>query len=125
MVNGRVPTEPVFVDRSGRRRRLFTVIGAGIGAALLLSLGLIIVALSGASPVQVPGLPNMGGVAAQPGISPSVSGSADPSAAPGVSGSRRPGTTVTPTATAPTNPGQGSPRHTGAPTDKPRPSRSR
>jgi hypothetical protein len=122
MVDGRVHTEPVFVDRSGRRRRLFTVIGAGIGVALLLSLGLIIAGLFGAAPVHVPGLPSSGGVAAQPGISESA-GPGEPSPTAGASGSRRPGTGLTPTPgqvlTSPT-----SPRRTAVPTDKPRPTRS-
>lgn len=51
-------SEPVFVDESGRRRKLATFIGVGIGTGLLLSLVLILASLFGASPVPLPGLPS-------------------------------------------------------------------
>jgi hypothetical protein len=51
----------VFVDQSGRRRRLMLVVGGAVGSVLLATLGLLIAGLSGASPVRVPGFPDSGG----------------------------------------------------------------
>ncbi|GAA4259264.1 hypothetical protein [Dactylosporangium darangshiense] len=48
------------MDRSGRRRRLFTVLGAGAGILLIAVGGLLIAGLLGSSPVPLPGLPNNG-----------------------------------------------------------------
>jgi hypothetical protein len=48
----------VFVDRSGRRRRLLTVVGAALGVALLASLGLLIAGMVAGSPVPIPGWPD-------------------------------------------------------------------
>jgi hypothetical protein len=50
----------VFVDQSGRRRRLMVVVGTAVGSLLLATLGLLIAGLSGASPVRVPGFPDSG-----------------------------------------------------------------
>jgi hypothetical protein len=50
-------TAAVFLDRSGRRRRLFTIVGTGLAAAALAALGLLVSGLSGASPLHLPGLP--------------------------------------------------------------------
>ncbi|MDG6100840.1 hypothetical protein Daura_02115 [Dactylosporangium aurantiacum] len=52
--------DPVFVDRSGRRRRLFTGLGAGMGVLLVLGASLLIAGLLGSSPVPLPGLPQSG-----------------------------------------------------------------
>jgi hypothetical protein len=51
---------PVFVDRSGRRRRFAKVAGAGFGGLLVVALGLLGAAVSGASPLPIPGLPGAG-----------------------------------------------------------------
>ncbi|HTJ34128.1 MAG TPA: hypothetical protein VL738_12940 [Dactylosporangium sp.] len=48
------------MDRSGRRRRLFTVLGAAVGVLLIAVGGLLIAGLLGSSPVPLPGLPNNG-----------------------------------------------------------------
>jgi hypothetical protein len=52
------PNQPVFVDGSGLRRRLATLIGVAIGVGLAISLGLVVAGLFGVSPVRVPGLPD-------------------------------------------------------------------
>ena len=52
--------DPVFVDRSGRRRRLFTSLGAGLGVLLAAGSLLLVAGLMGSSPVPLPGLPQSG-----------------------------------------------------------------
>ncbi|MFB9449252.1 hypothetical protein Dvina_17245 [Dactylosporangium vinaceum] len=52
-----VPADPVFVDRSGRRRRLFTVFGTGVGVALTAGAALLVAGLTGSSPLPLPLLP--------------------------------------------------------------------
>ncbi|MGI5241889.1 hypothetical protein ACQEVU_28055 [Dactylosporangium sp. CA-139066] len=48
------------MDRSGRRRRLVTALGAAFGILLIAVGGLLIAGLLGSSPVPLPGLPNDG-----------------------------------------------------------------
>ena len=55
------PARPVFVDRSGRRRRLTAMIGAALGVALVATLAAFAVGLSSGSPLSIPGLPAIGG----------------------------------------------------------------
>jgi hypothetical protein len=62
-------TRPVFVDRSGRRRRLITMVGAAFGVLLLLGLIGLGVSLMGGDGAQPPGWPGADGVA---GPKPSV-----------------------------------------------------
>ena len=50
---------PVFLDGSGRRRRIMKIAGAFAGVLLVVSLGLVVAALSGTSPVQLPGFPTV------------------------------------------------------------------
>jgi hypothetical protein len=69
---------PVFVDPTGRRRRLVTVAGAAVGLGLLSALALLVAGLLGASPVPLPGLPQ-GGQGAQQAVVPAE---APPSADP-------------------------------------------
>jgi hypothetical protein len=52
--------EPVFVDRTGRRRHLAILAGLGIGAGLLVSLALIIAGLVGGASAPLPGWPASG-----------------------------------------------------------------
>ncbi|SCG47630.1 hypothetical protein [Micromonospora inositola] len=55
MQNQPVGAPPVFVDRTGRRRRLTVIAGAAMGLGLLTSLGLILAGLFFDSSVSVPG----------------------------------------------------------------------
>lgn len=55
---GAPATKAVFVDQSGRRRRLLTVIGAGLAAALLAGLGVLGVGLMTGGNVPLPGWPD-------------------------------------------------------------------
>jgi hypothetical protein len=49
---------PVFLDRSGRRRRFAVLLGTGLATALLAGLGALAVALSGSTDVTIPGFPD-------------------------------------------------------------------
>lgn len=51
------PPDPVFVDRTGRRRRLTMWVGVGAGTGLLAILVLIVVGLLGGSSTAIPGWP--------------------------------------------------------------------
>jgi hypothetical protein len=59
MRQGRQPrVRPVFLDRSGRRRRFAVLLGTGLATALLTGLGALAVALSGSTGVGIPGFPD-------------------------------------------------------------------
>lgn len=58
--------EPVFLDRSGRRRRLVGIVGAVLGVLLAASVVVLLAGFVGGAPVAVPGLPPAGH-AGQPG----------------------------------------------------------
>jgi hypothetical protein len=83
----------VFVDTTGRRRRLGVGLGVALAGALVTGLSLLVAGLLGASPVALPGFPAGGqggaqrghGVVVQPGEEPS-----GPSSAPGGSATRAP-----------------------------------
>ncbi len=94
---------PVFLDRSGRRRRLVLLVGGCIGAVLIASIALLGVGLSGASPLHIPGFPDAGQQAGGPspvpdGTAPptvgteSDPGSPLPTATPGPAGTPEPTT---------------------------------
>nr|MDT0660628.1 hypothetical protein [Micromonospora sp. DSM 115978] len=53
----RMGTEPVFVDRTGRRRRLFVAAGAVGGLVLMLVSATLVAAFTGTGPVRLPLLP--------------------------------------------------------------------
>lgn len=53
-------SRPVFVDQSGRRRRLAVLIGSALGGLLIAILGLLLAGLSGAVGVPLPGFPDAG-----------------------------------------------------------------
>jgi hypothetical protein len=52
---GRDLVQPVFLDRTGRRRRVTVLVGSTIAAGLLVSLALIAMGLFTGTPVLVPG----------------------------------------------------------------------
>jgi len=112
----RRPSLPVFVDRTGRRRRFLILVGVALGVTLLLSLGVLAVGTMGGGPVPLPGWPD-GGVHAgqEPTSAPNPPA---PAPTPGGATSRtgQPGGPVTPT----TKPGQGDEhRRTAKPTRSP------
>lgn len=53
--------KPVFVDRSGRRRRLVRVAGATVGLTLTLAAALMVAGFTGAGPGHLPLLPDPAG----------------------------------------------------------------
>ena len=57
-VDTRAGSQPVFVDQTGRRRRVTVLAGASIAVGLLVSLGLIVAGLFGGSAVPLPGWPD-------------------------------------------------------------------
>jgi len=52
-----VIADPVFVDRSGRRRRLILIAGAAGTVTLLAAIAALLAGFTGAGPVSVPGWP--------------------------------------------------------------------
>jgi hypothetical protein len=58
--HGQAPVRPVFLDRSGRRRRVVLFAGSGIALVLLTSLALLVAGLFGAAPAHIPGFPDPG-----------------------------------------------------------------
>ena len=114
--------DPVFVDRSGRRRRLFTVIGAAAGVLLVLALSLLIAGILGASPVPLPGLPANGQLGPQVGRgqgspTPDRTGATRTPAPTGVTGTAQ----LAPTSSAV----RGNKPSTHPGTDAPKPTRTR
>jgi hypothetical protein len=111
------PNQPIFVDRSGRRRRVLTLIGASLAVAIVLVLVMLGAAVSGVSPLKVPGFPDP----PKPGNVPAGGPGADPAAQTplqGVGASLRtsgtppPGQTTAPGLTPSPSPTSTSLRHT-------------
>jgi hypothetical protein len=84
---------PVFVDLTGRRRRLVTAVGMLAALLLMAAIALLIAGVLGASPVPLPGLPQGGQGAQQEAVvpvevftsaEPAVSATSRPARAPGV-----------------------------------------
>lgn len=98
--------EPVFVDRSGRRRRLIVAAGVGGTLALLIAVGALLAGFTGSAPAAVPGWPTSGARhgAAKPGPATAASATTRPVHPPVVT-------------SAPA-------RHTAAPSPSPSPSPS-
>ncbi|SCE68180.1 hypothetical protein GA0074696_0200 [Micromonospora purpureochromogenes] len=127
---------PVFVDRTGKRRRLMTIAGTAMGLGLLTSIGLVLAGLFGDSTVPLPGWtdprarpPIEAGVdtpedLSQPG-SPAASSQPSPvtsTAAPTPTGTAGPSVTTTarPGPQPSTSvPGQGDVRRTAKPSRSP------
>ncbi|MFS8480052.1 MAG: hypothetical protein FWJ93_14045 [Micromonosporaceae bacterium] len=117
MVRGRRRhAEAVFVDRSGRRRRLLTLVGAAVGVVLVAGLGLFAAGLVGSGPVSLPGWPDPG---VQAGQDRPASNTPAPSTATTTPASRRTSRTTPPPA-APTPTPTGVSASTVAPTSGPR-----
>ncbi|MEV4510698.1 hypothetical protein AB0K00_17220 [Dactylosporangium sp. NPDC049525] len=125
-----IPADPVFVDRSGRRRRLITAFGAAFGVVLAMGGVLLAAGLMGSSPVPLPGLPQGGQRATHGGVdgagaqSTGPSRRASPTSRPGQPAGAPPATSsarqsATPTS-APASPGKHDKTHPG----NNRPSRS-
>ncbi len=116
--------EPVFVDGSGRRRRLARILGAGLAAGLMASLAMLLAGLFGSSPLHLPMLPDLGRPEVQTRTP--QPGPASP-AVPGSGPIRSPASTAT--GTQPSVPSSSLPSHGNAPTappglGRPRPSKS-
>lgn len=113
--------DPVFVDRTGRRRHLAMLAGLGIGAGLLVSLVLIIAGLVGGSSTPLPGWPATGSQRQGDGTVADLRRNAPPvttSTAP-VGASPGPDASASPAPSpSSTRPGQGD-EHRRAPTNKP------
>lgn len=54
----RLHGRPVFLDRSGQRRRRFVLIGGAVAAALVVSLAMLALGFMGTSSGHVPGFPD-------------------------------------------------------------------
>jgi hypothetical protein len=114
---------PVFLDRSGRRRRLVLVAGAFVGVLLVASLGLLAAGLTDASPTRLPGFPDAVRHVEQATPAPSAS-SADEAATTSASDEEVPATLPTPGASpssGDTNRGR-NPTHT--PSHPPKPTKN-
>ncbi|HZN17932.1 MAG TPA: hypothetical protein VFB84_07045 [Micromonosporaceae bacterium] len=94
----------VFVDRSGRRRRLVTLVGAGLGVLLMASLSILVAGLFSSGPVAIPGWPDAG---ARPGDGAATPLPTDAASPDGTA--PNPGTTTAPPPSqqSPAAPGQG------------------
>ncbi|MEV1328390.1 hypothetical protein AB0J20_02290 [Micromonospora costi] len=110
---------PVFVDRTGRRRRLTVIAGTAMGVGLLASVVLILAGLFFESPVPVPGWPDSrparpieAGLDGRDGIG--TSPSAGPSPATPSSPVQAPSRSPSPTAVRTTAVPPGAARPTGS-----------
>jgi hypothetical protein len=111
--HGRRATRPIFLDRSGRRRRVVVASGAAAAVLMVLALTMLVAGLFGASPIPLPGLPDLGRPAPSPQAPPTSDQVAPPSAGPA----------VTPGASATVEPSSRRHTPTQTPTDHGRPSK--
>ncbi|WP_327006775.1 hypothetical protein OHA72_05580 [Dactylosporangium sp. NBC_01737] len=123
--------DPVFVDRSGRRRRLFTSLGAGLGVLLAASCLLLVAGLLGSSPVPLPGLPQGGqggqhrdGAESGVGSAPSPTGAPTPAGGAGGAAAATPQTAGSPSGASATATEPHDNRKTSHP-GNPKPSRTK
>ncbi|WP_144121257.1 hypothetical protein [Catellatospora sichuanensis] len=115
---------PVFVDRTGRRRRLFTVLAAGGGAALTLMLGIMVAGFLGVEGAGLPGLPQLlpDRPAAEESPDPAPAASTEPRPQPVPAPSASPTKTTGKPSAAPTS---SSSVRGNRPTDRPHPTQSK
>jgi hypothetical protein len=115
--------KPVFVDRTGQRRRLVRVAGAAAGLALALATLLLVAGFTGAGPGHLPLLPQpAGGAPAGPrSPAPTRPGGVAPSPRPTGAPDGRRATTAPPpaTATAASSPSPSRSDHRRVPTHTP------
>jgi hypothetical protein len=126
--------ETVFLDPTGRRRRLVVAAGLGLSGILLAAIAVLVAGLSGAAPLPLPGLPGanhgvmrgeVGAVDPAPARSPGQSHppSPAPSPVPAAGGDRSP--TASPTSSTQLTPtGPPGHRRTAHP-GNPKPSRTK
>ena len=96
------PGRPVFLDRSGRRRRVVLIAGSSLAVLLLTSLALLIAGLFGAAPAHIPGFPDSGADRAgndRPAVTPVPTPAPTTRVPAGVAPTNAPGPAVTPSNT--------------------------
>ena len=72
------PPRPVFLDQSGRRRRLVVASGIALGVILLAGLVVLLAGFSGASGLHVPGFPDANPVNVEPEPTPTENVTEEP-----------------------------------------------
>lgn len=107
---------PVFVDRTGRRRRVTVIAGTAMGLGLLTSLGLILAGLFLDSTVSLPGWSDTR-------MSPPIEAGVDAPGAPGGKPSRtpQPRTATSTTAPVPSSASTSTAARTANPANQPAP----
>src|SRR5262250_976659 len=88
---------PIFMDSSGKRRRLFTMIAAAAGVLMTTAVVILVAGFVGPSAGHLPGLPDL-----QPGQQQEVAKVPQPTPAPGVPSARPPRAGTDPTPAPPT-----------------------
>jgi hypothetical protein len=113
-VNPRGSATPVFLDRSGRRRRWLTLFGVSMAVVLSGVLALLVLGFTGTSTLRVPGFPDLN--------APATGAAHPPSASPAV----EPAGSAVPAPPETATPDRTSPRHipTQTPSRDPKPTRS-
>jgi hypothetical protein len=91
---------PVFLDRSGTRRRVLTVVAAALGVGLCGALTLLVLAFAGASPVSIPGFPQGHAVTGAPSAGPGARAGASLPIGTGDTAGTVPGRAASPTSAA-------------------------
>ncbi|GIH07641.1 hypothetical protein Rhe02_57080 [Rhizocola hellebori] len=105
---------PVFVDHTGRRRRVAIVLGSGLGVVLVIGLIVLTAGLVTGAPLPLPGWPDAAHV--DDGVAPTPV----PAPAPGrTSVPKKTTTPTTATSAAATGPGNGNGNGHGRPSKTP------